>query len=97
VPDRALRRAARREYGVQLCAGTVAGLLSGAGTALLVGTPIAHLGQVGTLAPASGDLGWTELVAVGLVSGVLFGLLSVACARAGLRFADPDVLRGAQT
>lgn len=95
VSDDALRSATAREYAAQLGVGSVCGILSGVGTAMLAGPAVAVLGLSGALAPGDDALPWQGLVVVSAVAVVVFGVTTAVCARLGLAFARPDLLREA--
>ena len=97
VRDRALRAASMRENGVLIGFGVLVGLVTGAWTAWLLGPEVGVLGQTGDLAPVATGIPWVSLAVTATVSLVVFGLLAWLCARLSLRFADPEILRGAQT
>jgi hypothetical protein len=86
-----------REHGALIGLGVLAGLVTGAWTAWLLGPEVGLLGQTGDLAPLTTGVPWTALALTATVSLVVFGLLALLCARVSLRFADPEILRGAQT
>jgi hypothetical protein len=92
-----LRRALAREQAAQLAFGTVVGLLSGTATARVLGDAVAGLGRAGTVAPVAESLEWLALLPLTTLVLVIFTLVVQACARAVVRFADPEVLRGAPT
>ena len=97
VRDQALRAASMREHGVLIGLGVLVGLATGAWTAWLLGPEVGLLGQTGDLAPLTTAIPWTSLAVTATVSAAVFGLLALLCARLSLRFADPEILRGAQT
>ena len=97
VRGRVLRAASMREHGVLIGLGVLVGLVTGAWTAWLLGPDVGVLGQTGDLAPVTTGVPWTALAVTATVSLVVFGFLALVCARVSLRFADPEILRGAQT
>jgi hypothetical protein len=81
IRDRALRAASMREHGALIGLGVLAGLVTGAWTAWLLGPEVGLLGQTGDLAPLTTGVPWTALALTATVSLVVFGLLALLCAR----------------
>jgi hypothetical protein len=96
VPASALRKALDREYGGLVGVGAVFGLVAGAVTAALAGPAVAVLGLTGPRAPGHDSIAWPPVLLVAVISLVVYGAVSAACARLAVRMAGADVLRGAQ-